>query len=140
MDAVPDGDATESSDSRLEWYDYDLSVHRVIPKEITYIVNESDILYKIQFLSYYNSEDDSRYISFIISSLTDFEVPALSNEDLTKEAHCIISSNNESIWEFDETIFISENGYDICESTCILEVEVRYLTQLLKGISEIKVE
>ncbi len=140
VDTIPDGEPTETSDSRLEWYDYDLSVHRVIPKEITYIVNESDILYKIQFLSYYNSEDDSRYISFIISSLTDFEVPALSNEDLTKEAHCIISSNNESIWKFDETIFISENGYDICESICILEVEVRYLTQLLKGISEIKVE
>lgn len=140
VNTIPTGEPTETSDSRLEWYDYDLSVHRVIPKEITYIVNESNIFYKIQFLSYYNSNDESRYISFIISTIGDSDSPAVSNEDLTKESHCIISSNNSTVWRHDEVILLSENGFDICSATCSLEVHVRYLNQVVKGISEVKVE
>ena len=140
VDSIPEGEPTETSDSRLEWYDYDISVHRVIPKEITYIVNDSNIFYKIQFLSYYNSDDDSRFISFIISSIGDIDAPAISNENLTKEAHCIISSDNESVWNHDEIISVSENGHDICSSACNLEIEVRYLNQIVKGTSEVKVE
>ena len=140
VDTIPDGEPTETSDSRLEWDDYDISVHRVIPKEITYIVNDSNMFYKIQFLSYYNSDDDSRYISFIISSVGDTDAPAINNENLTKEAHCIISSDNESVWNYDEIIYVSENGHDICSSACNLEIEVRYLNQIVKGISEVKVE
>lgn len=140
INTVPTGELTESSESRLEWYDYDISVHRVIPKEITYIVNESDIFYKIQFLSYYNSDDESRYVSFIISTVGDFEAPAINNEDLTKESHCIISSDNSTVWRFDEVIYLSENGFDICSTTCSLEVQVRYLNQALKGILDVKVE
>ena len=140
VDTIPDGEPTETSDSRLEWYDYDISVHRVIPKEITYIVNDSNMFYKIQFLSYYNSDDDSRYISFIISSVGDTDAPAINNENLTKEAHCIISSDNESVWNYDEIIYVSENGHDICSSACNLEIEVRYLNQIVKGTSEVKVE
>lgn len=140
VNTVPAEEPTESSDSRLEWYDYDMAVHRVIPKDITYIVNDSNTLYKLQFLSYYNSEDDPRYVSFIISSLDGAEIPALGNDELTKEAPCIISSDNETVWKFDENIFVSENGFDICQSPCTLEVEVRYLNQVVKGISEVKVE
>jgi hypothetical protein len=140
INTIPTGEPTESSESRLEWYDYDLSVHRVIPKEITYIVNESDVFYKIQFLSYYNYDDESRYVSFIISAVGDFEAPAINNEDLTKESHCIISSDNSTVWKFDEMIYLSENEYDICSTTCSLEVQVRYLNQALKGILDIKVE
>ena len=140
MDSIPEGEPTETSDSRLEWYDYDISVHRVIPKEITYIVNDSNIFYKIQFLSYYNSDDDSRFISFIISSIGDIDAPAISNENLTKEAHCIISSDNESVWNHDEIISVSENGHDICSSACNLEIEVRYLNQIVKGTSEVNIE
>ena len=140
INTIPTGEPTESSESRLEWYDYDISVHRVIPKEITYIVNESDVFYKIQFLSYYNSDDESRYVSFIISAVGDFEAPAINNEDLTKESHCIISSENSTVWKFDEIIYLSENEYDICSTTCSLEVQVRYLNQALKGILDVKVE
>jgi hypothetical protein len=140
VNTVPTGEPTESSDSRLEWYDYDISVHRVIPKEITYIVNESNIFYKIQFLSYYNSNDESRYISFIISTIGDDDSPALSNEDLTKESHCIISSTNDTVWKYDEVISLSENSFDICSMSCSLEVHVRYLNQVVKGISELEVE
>jgi hypothetical protein len=140
INTIPTGEPTESSESRLEWYDYDLSVHRVIPKEITYIVNESDVFYKIQFLSYYNYDDESRYVSFIISAVGDFEAPAINNEDLTKESHCIISSDNSTVWKFDEMIYLSENEYDICSTTCSLEVQVRYLNQALKGILDVKVE
>ena len=47
VNTVPAEEPTESSDSRLEWYDYDMAVHRVIPKDITYIVNDSNTLYKL---------------------------------------------------------------------------------------------
>jgi hypothetical protein len=140
VNAVPTGEPTESSEARLEWYDYDLSVHRVIPKQITYIANESNMFYKMQFLSYYNSEDETRHISFIISSIGDIEAPAIQNENLTKEAGCIISSVNQSAWMSDETIFIYENGFNICSSSCTLEVEIRYLNQIVKGIREIIVD
>jgi len=140
VNTVPSDEFTESSNSRLEWYDYDLSVHRVIPKDVTYIVNESDFFYKLKFLSYYDSDDESRHISFIVSSIGGLEVPAMKNDNITKEAHCIISSNNESFWNFDETIFILENGYDICSTSCTLEIEIKYLNQIVKGVSEIKIE
>ena len=129
----------ESADERLEWYDYDLSIHRVIPKEITYVVNDSSIYYKIQFLSYYNSKDESRHVSFIISTINNSNFPATNNDNLIKIAPCLISSSNESFWQNNETISVSENGIDICNDNCTIKVEIRYLNQVITGMTEIEV-
>ena len=124
----------------LEWYDYDLSVHRVIPKSLTYVVNDSNVFYKLQFISYYNSEDESRYISFIISNIGDGEFPATNNENLIKTAPCLISSNNETVWQHNETIMVRENGIDMCNNSCSISVEIRYLNQIIKGMKEIELQ
>jgi hypothetical protein len=47
------------------WYDYDISVHKLSPKERTYVV-ESDqgAFYKLQFTGYYDDEGESGYPTF----------------------------------------------------------------------------
>ena len=140
VDAVPSIEFDENSESRLEWYDYDLSVHRVIPKDLTYVVNDSNVFYKLQFISYYNSDDESRFISFIISNLGEGEFPAINNENLIKAAPCLITSGNGSIWQHNETISVSENGFDICSNSCTIGVEIRYLNQIIKGMKEIELQ
>ena len=140
VNSVPSIEFDENSETRLEWYDYDLSVHRVIPKSLTYVVNDSNVFYKLQFISYYNSEDESRFISFIISNIGDGEFPATNNENLIKTAPCLISSTNQSIWQHNETISVSENGIDICDNSCSISVEIRYLNQIIKGMKEIELQ
>ena len=139
VNSIPTLVFDESADERLEWYDYDLSIHRVIPKEITYVVNDSSIHYKIQFLSYYNSKDESRHVSFIISTINNSNFPATNNDNLIKIAPCLISSSNESFWQNNETISVSENGIDICNDNCTIKVEIRYLNQVITGMTEIEV-
>ena len=138
VNSIPTSDFDESADERLEWYDYDLSIHRVIPKEITYVVNDSSIHYKIQFLSYYNSKDESRHVSFIISTINNSYFPATNNDNLIKIAPCVITSSNESFWQHNETILVSENGIDICNDKCTIKVEIRYLNQIITGMKEIE--
>ena len=65
---------------------------------------------------------------------------SLSNENLIKAAPCLITSNNESVWQHNETISVSENGFDICSSSCTVGVEVRYLNQIIKGMKEIELQ
>ena len=140
VNSIPSIEFDENSETRLEWYDYDLSVHRVIPKSLTYVVNDSNVFYKLQFISYYNSEDESRFISFIISNIGDGEFPATNNENLIKTAPCLISSTNQSIWQHNETISVSENGIDICDNSCSISVEIRYLNQIIEGMKEIELQ
>ena len=140
VNSIPSIEFDENSETRLEWYDYDLSVHRVIPKSLTYVVNDSNVFYKLQFISYYNSEDESRFISFIISNIGDGEFPATNNENLIKTAPCLISSTNQSIWQHNETISVSENGIDICDNSCSISVEIRYLNQIIEGMKDIELQ
>ncbi len=140
VNSIPDVEFDESSEERLEWYDYDLSVHRVIPKSLTYVVNDSNVFYKLQFLSYYNSEDESRFVSFIISTVGDSDFPATNNDNLIKTAPCLITSSNESFWNHNETIYVLENGIDICSNNCTMTVEIRYLNQIITGMKDIELQ
>ena len=140
VNSIPDVEFDESSEERLEWYDYDLSVHRVIPKSLTYVVNDSNVFYKLQFLSYYNSEDESRFVSFIISTVGDSDFPATNNDNLIKTAPCLITSSNESFWNHNETIYVLENGIDICSNNCTMIVEIRYLNQIITGMKDIELQ
>ena len=56
----------ESSEQRLEWYSYDLSVHRIIPDSEDYIIEDRGVFFKVQLLSYYDSQsDESRHITML---------------------------------------------------------------------------
>ena len=66
---IPDQEFTESSDERLDWYDYKLSTHRVEPEDKIYVIKVDDDYFKIKFTSYYNKNDEARYVSFMVGAL-----------------------------------------------------------------------
>ena len=65
---------------------------------------------------------------------------ATNNENLIKTAPCLISSNNETVWQHNETIVVRENGIDMCNNSCSISVEIRYLNQIIKGMKEIELQ
>lgn len=61
------GDGEDELAFSLEdgWYDYSLLSHELTPKRRTYVVRSSeDILYKLQFTTYYDDQDRSRFPTF----------------------------------------------------------------------------
>ena len=125
---------SNATDDRLEWYTYDIAVHRVNPIFGTYLILEDSVVYKIQFLTYYSDEDESRYPTMLISTLDKTEFPALNNPNLVVPSPCLIQSDDDTLsyWNATETITLLENGMNICSSSCFLEVIVLYETRTVK--------
>ena len=69
VETVNVSELSNNTDDRIEWYEYDFSVHRVIPNDGVYVIEKNDSLYKIKIISYYNSDDDSRYPTMLVSAL-----------------------------------------------------------------------
>ena len=140
LNDVPNQDFTETSEERLDWYDYKITTHRIEVEDKIYIVKINENYYKIKFTSYYNDDDEPRYVSFMIGTIGTSEFPALSNSDLVSPAKCTIIESGEKIdsWERNEKIAIFENDFDICNSTCIIKITVTYEGIPVKGTSEIE--
>ena len=66
--SIPE-DMSNDTNDRLEWYEYDISVHRADPNDGVYVIQKDDMSFKIKFLTYYNSDDESRYPTMLIASL-----------------------------------------------------------------------
>ena len=131
---IPDQEFTENSDERLDWYDYQLSTHRVKPEDKIYVIKIDDNFFKIKFTSYYNEDDEARYVSFLIGALENSEFPALSNPLLVSPAKCtILEMNKSDFWEETETIEIYENDFDICSDACIIKIFITYENISVKG-------
>ena len=131
---IPDQEFTENSDERLDWYDYKLSTHRVEPEDKIYVIKIDDNFFKIKFTSYYNEDDEARYVSFLIGALENSEFPALSNPLLVSPAKCTILEMRQSdFWEETEIIEIYENNFDICNTTCSIEIFITYENISVKG-------
>lgn len=139
---VPNQEFTETSDDRLDWYDYKLSTHRVEVKDKIYVIGIENNFYKIKFLSYYNENDDGRYVSFMIGALDNTTFPALSNPDLVSPAKCtIIELNDKSeLWEKNETIAIYENDFNICSEPCSIKITITYEGIVVKGNRTLEIE
>ena len=142
LNDVPNQDFTENSEERLDWYDYKITTHRIEVEDKIYIVKINENYYKIKFTSYYNDDDEPRYVSFMIGTIGTSEFPALSNSDLVSPAKCTIIESGEKIdsWERNEKIAIFENDFDICNSTCIIKITVTYEGIPVKGTSEIELK
>ena len=69
MTIVPEQDFTENSEERLDWYDYKITTHRIEVEDKIYIIKINEQYYKIKFTSYYNEDDEPRYVSFMIGVL-----------------------------------------------------------------------
>ena len=131
---IPEQEFTESSDERLDWYDYKLSTHRVEPEDKIYVIKVDDDYFKIKFTSYYNKNDEARYVSFMIGALGNTEFPALSNSLLVSPAKCtILESSKSDFWEENEQLEIYENDFDICNVTCSIKIFITYENISVKG-------
>ena len=137
--AASDIEFTETSEERLDWYDYKISTHRIEVEDKIYVIKIEDAFYKIKFTSYYNDYDEPRYVSFLIGALEGTELSALSNPDLVSPAKCTIIETNESssFWEKDEVIEIYENDFNICRTTCNIKITITYEDITVKGNREI---
>ena len=139
---VPNQEFTETSDDRLDWYDYKLSTHRVEVKDKIYVIGIENNFYKIKFLSYYNENDDGRYVSFMIGALDNTTFPALSNPDLVSPAKCTIIElkDKSELWEKNETIAIYENDFNICSEPCSIKITITYEGIVVKGNRTLEIE
>ena len=139
---VPNQEFTETSDDRLDWYDYKLSTHRVEVKDKIYVIGIENNFYKIKFLSYYNENDDGRYVSFMIGALDNTTFPALSNPDLVSPAKCTIIElkDKSELWEKNETIAIYENDFNICSKPCSIKITITYEGIVVKGNRTLEIE
>ena len=139
---VPDQEFSETSNERLDWYDYKLTTHRIEAEDKIYVIKIDERAYKIKFISYYNDDDEPRYVSFMIGALGNTTFPALSNPDLVSPAKCtIIELNDKSeLWEKDETIAIYENDFNICSTSCSIKITITYEGIVVKGNRTLEIE
>ena len=119
-----------------------MTTHRIEAKDKIYVINVNGGHYKIKFISYYNENDEPRYVSFMIGALENTDFPALSNPDLVSPAKCTIieSGDNSDFWEKQENITLFENDFDICKSTCIIKIIITYEGVSVKGTKELQIE
>jgi len=124
----PTEELSNNTGERLEWYTYDISVHRVNPNDGVYIFAMEEEFFKVKFLTYYNINDESRYPTMLISSLNGTTNPALSNSEIIAESPCVISTeySNTTHWNYTETISLMENGINLCDLNCEIKLEVRF--------------
>lgn len=132
--SVDASQASNNTADRLEWYDYDLAVHRVNPKDGVYVIEVEEVWYKLKFMSYYNNEDESRYPTFQIAALDATLFPALQDSSLVAPSPCLIIAGDEDSveWAADETITLVENEFDLRSGSEHMELIVRYEGQEVK--------
>ena len=129
VQTVPDEMSNQTED-RLEWYEYDMSVHRVNPNDGVYVFSKDEMSFKVKFLTYYNEADESRYPTMQIASVGNSSFPALDNPDLVIPSPCKIVTDDQDtdFWNANETIHLIENGENLCDGVCIIELEIKYET------------
>ena len=125
---------SNDTDDSLDWYTYDMAVHRVNPNEGTYLLLEDGIIYKLEILSYYNEDDESRFPTMLVSALNKTEYPALSDPNLIIPSPCLIEPNDDTFshWNSTETVTLLENGINICSGECTFEVNILFETAKVK--------
>ena len=129
VNEVPEELNNDTSD-RLEWYTYDMSVDRVNPNDGVYVFAKDDLAFKVNFLTYYNEQDENRYPTMQIAAIGESFFPALDNPDLVVPSPCKLVSDDmdTDFWNSNESIQLHENQINLCEGTCSIEIEVYYET------------
>ena len=138
LKSIPNGTFNLDDSERLDWYDYDFTVHRINPKEQVYVVQQAEITYKLQFISYYNDADESRHIQMLVAWLNGSQLPAFDDPTLIAESPCIIEGADDS-WSPNQSITIIENGIDICNRACSVEISIQYQGVNVKTIPKVEV-
>jgi len=121
------------TEDRLEWYTYDLSAHRITANEGTYIVQQNGTMYKMQFLSYYNENDESRHITVLTSALSAQDHPALQDPSLVIPSPCLIETSEDSnYWNATQSIVLREQDVNICDVECNITFLITYETKAVE--------
>ena len=123
----------EDNEERLEWYSYDFSVHRIVPDSEVYILEDRGVMFKVQFLNYYNSDGAPRHITLLASPLGNASIPALTDESMIQIAPCTVLENGDGVWGADEVISLQENGISICEGDCTVTVVALFEEKRIAG-------
>ncbi len=127
VDSVNESVLSNSTTDRLEWYSYDLAAHRITPNDGTYVLLQDGMLYKMQFISYYNENDESRHISVLTSALVPEEHPALLDPTLVVPSPCLIETSGDTVqWNATESITLREQDTQICAEDCSLNINITY--------------
>lgn len=127
VDSVNESELSNSTTDRLEWYSYDLAAHRITPNDGTYVLLQDGMLYKMQFISYYNENDESRHISVLSSALVPEEHPALLDPTLVVPSPCLIETSGDTVqWNATQSITLREQDTQICDENCSLNVNITY--------------
>lgn len=123
-------DLNNDTSERLDWYTYDMSVHRVNPNDGVYVFVKDELAFKVNFLTYYNEDDENRYPTMQIAAIGESSFPALSDPDLVIPSPCKIVSDDMEIdhWNSNETISLLENQINLCSGPCSVKVVVYYET------------
>ena len=123
-------DLNNDTSERLDWYTYDMSVHRVNPNDGVYVFAKDGLSFKVNFLTYYNNQDESRYPTMQIAAIGESDFPALDDPDLVVPSPCKIVSDDmdKNHWNSNETIQLFENQINLCDGACSIKIVVYYET------------
>lgn len=129
VNEVP-GDLSNETSERLEWYTYDMSVHRVNPNDGVYVFVKDELAFKVNFLTYYNEQDENRYPTMQIAAIGGSDFPALNDPDLVVPSPCKIVSDDmdKNYWNSNESIQLFENQINLCDGPCSIKIVVYYET------------
>ena len=118
----------------MEWYTYDFAEHRVQPNDGFYVIETEGMMFKMQFLSYYNQADEGRHPTLLVAALNGTIFPALSDKNLVQPSPCLIQTNSDAdgVWAANASITLVENGVQICDGPCALKLEASFETFPIK--------
>jgi len=114
-----------SHGEELDWYNYDLSSHRVEAKQGVFVIEDGNSVYKVQFLSYYSEDDESRFITFQLGLIDGEEMAIFADTDRIESSACIII-DEDGQWNLNESIILAENGVDLCSDSCTISLHITY--------------
>lgn len=119
---------SNDTDERLAWYEYDLSVHRVTPLQGVFVVEVESVTYKLQFVSYYNDNDERRYPTYLVAALDEEAFPALQDPTLVSPAPCLIVAGDGDVenWSATETVTLREHDLPLRSAGEPITLTVRY--------------
>ena len=130
LNAFESSNLSNATEDRLEWYTYDFAEHRVQPNDGFYVIETDGMMFKMQFLSYYNQADEGRHPTLLIAALNGTTFPALTDVSLVQPSPCLIQANSDagSVWAANASITLVENGVQICDGPCTLKLEASFET------------
>lgn len=134
LNAFESSNLSNATEDRLEWYTYDFAEHRVQPNDGFYVIETDGMMFKMQFLTYYNQADEGRHPTLLVAALNGTTFPALSDENLVQPSPCLIqaTSNADGAWAANASITLVENGVQICNGPCALKLEASFETFPIK--------